>query len=74
MKEMTYHAHHFKPSLGVYDETLDDDISLDEVYVLVITPLRGIWRVYTHDARGRVAPEGRGRIYTSQITKKGCYR
>ena len=33
------------------------------IYVLVITPLRGIWRVYTHDARGRVAPEGRGRIY-----------
>ena len=33
------------------------------VYMYVITPLRGIWRVYTHDARGRVAPEGRGRIY-----------
>ena len=33
------------------------------VYVLVITPLRGIWCVYTHDARGRIAPEGRGRIY-----------
>ena len=35
MKEMTYHAHHFKPSLGVYDETLDDDISLDEVYAVL---------------------------------------
>ena len=29
------HAHHFKPSLGVYDEALDDDISLDEVYAVL---------------------------------------
>ena len=33
MKEMTYHAHHF--GIGVYDETLDDDISLDEVYAVL---------------------------------------
>ena len=33
------------------------------IYVLVITPPRVIWRVYTHDARGRVAPEGGVRIY-----------
>ena len=43
------------------------------LYVLVIPPLREIWRVYMHDARGRIAPDGEG-VYTSQITKKGWYR
>ena len=30
------------------------------LYVLVITPLRGMLLVYRPDARGRVAPEGEG--------------
>ena len=33
------------------------------VYVLVITPLPVIWRVYMHDARGRAAHEGGVHIY-----------
>ena len=32
------------------------------VYVLVITPLRGMLLVYRPDTRGRVAPEGGGSI------------
>ena len=32
-------------------------------YVLVITPLPVIWRVYMHDARGRAAHEGGVHIY-----------
>ena len=33
------------------------------LYVLVITPLPVIWRVYMHDARGRAAHEGGVHIY-----------
>ena len=32
------------------------------MYVLVITPPRVIWSVYTHDTKERVAPEGGVRI------------
>ena len=32
------------------------------IYVLVITPLRGMLLVYRPDTRGRVAPEGGGSI------------
>ena len=31
-------------------------------YVIVITPLGRMWRVYRPDTRGRVAPEGGGPI------------
>ena len=39
------------------------------IYVLVVTPPQVIWLIYTHSARGRVAPEGRLRIY--QPDKEG---
>ena len=45
-----------------------------ELRSLYNTPSRDLACIrYTHDARGYVAPEGEG-VYTSQITKKGCYK
>ena len=33
MKTCNYH--HFKPILGIYDENLDGDITVDEIYIVL---------------------------------------